>query len=129
MKNVKASSNLLLILGAAITITVTMHFVNVWMFSSYRNFSPTDAFFLEGLLAIILGLLFLLGREGINLWSAKAAILSALAGALYKNKEMGPNEIMRRDGWKPGGIIYLALVLILAGVLMILIYFLSLAYV
>jgi hypothetical protein len=125
MERMKASLNLLIILGAAIIVTVVFYFLNALVFSSYRNFIPTDAFFLEGLVMMFLGFLFLLGRGGINLWSVKAAILAAVAGAVYKNEGIGPNEIMRRDRWKPEGFIRFSLVLILAGVLMLLVYFLS----
>jgi hypothetical protein len=83
-------------------------------------------FFIEGMIFLIFGLLLLLGSGGINLWSQKAAILSALAGAMYDEDTVGPSEIFRRDKWKPKGFIRTALILIFAGAFMILIYFLTL---
>jgi len=110
----------------SVIITVAFYFVNVWLFSSMEYFSPTDAFFIEGMLFLIIGFLLLLGRGGINLWSLKAAILSALAEAVYNENTVGPDEIMRKDRWKSLGFTRLALVLILTGVLMILLYFITL---
>jgi len=107
-------------------ITIAFYFVNLWLLSFQRYLSPTDAFFIEGLFFLVLGFLLLLGRGGINLWSLRAAILSALAGAVYGKDTVGPNEIFRRDRWKPEGFTRLALILILTGVFMLLFYFLTL---
>jgi hypothetical protein len=125
MEKMKASINIFIILGAAAFVAVAFYLFDIWAFSSYQSFLPIDALFLEGLLIILLGFLFLLGRGGINFWTAKAALLSAVAGALYKGDEMGPNEIIKRDRWKPEGFVRFSLVLIIAGVLMLLIYVLS----
>lgn len=129
MINVK-SGNVLLGLAMfsciSITITIVFYFINVWLFSSSEYVSPTDAYFVEGMLFVIFGLLLLLGRGGINLWSLKAAVLSALAKAVYNEDAVGPDEIMRKDRWKSVGFTRLALVLILTGVFMILVYFLTL---
>lgn len=129
MINVKSGKVLLAISMfscISIIITLAFYFINVWFFSSMEYFSPTDAFFIEGILFLIIGFLLLLGRGGINLWSVKAAILSALAEAVYDENTVGPGEIMRKDRWKPEGFTRLALILILTGVLMILVYFLVL---
>ena len=86
-----------------------------------------DALFLEGLVFIIVGALFMLGRGGINLWTVKAAILGAAANALYGQEDQkapGPSEIMRRDVWKPSGFIRFGLVLVFAGIILILLYLL-----
>lgn len=129
MINVK-NGNVLLGLAAfsciSIIITIVFYFVNVWLFSSSEYVSPTDAYFVEGMLFVIFGLLLLLGRGGINLWSLKAAVLCALAEAVYNEDTVGPSEIMRKDRWKSVGFTRLALVLILTGVFMILVYFLTL---
>jgi len=125
MKTRKVLLNLLLLSCVSIMITIAFYFVNIWLFTSVKYFSPTDAFFVEGVLFIIVGFFFLLGRGGINIWSVRAAILSALAGAVFDEDTVGPDEILRRDRWKPQGFIRLALTLILAGVFMILIYFLA----
>lgn len=126
MKNRNILLNLVMFSSISLLITTAFYFVNTWLFSSSEYFSPTDAFFIEGTLFFIAGLLLLLGRGGINLWSQKAAILSALAGAVFDEDTVGPAEILRRDKWKPEGFIRIALILMLAGVFMILIYFLTL---
>jgi len=126
MKSGKVLLNLLMLSFVSIIITVGFYFVNVWLFSTNRFFSPTDAFFIEGLLFLIVGFSLLIGRGGINLWSQKAAILSAIAGAVYDKDTVGPNEIFRRDRWKPEGFTRLALILIITGAFMVLLYFLTL---
>jgi len=126
MKKRNILLNIVMFSGISISITVAVYFVNTWFFSSSEYFSPTDIFFIEGILFLIAGVLLLLGRGGINLWSQKAAILSALAGAVYGGDTVGPAETLRRDVWRPKGFVRIALILILAGVFMILIYFLTL---
>lgn len=126
MKSVRILLTLTMFSCISVVITVVFYFFNVWLFSSDGFISPTDAFFLEGILFLLVGFLFLLGRGGINLWSQKAAILSALAGFLHGEDTIGPDEILRRDKWKPEGFTRLALILILTGFFMILVYFLTL---
>jgi len=75
---------------------------------------------------IILGALFLLGSGGINLASRKAALLAATAEAVSGKKMVGPSEIFRRDAWKPKGYTLFGLTLIIAGIILLLIYFISL---
>jgi len=112
--------------GISLLITVAAYFVNTWLFSSSEYFSPTDIFFVEGILFLIAGFLLLLGRGGINLWSQKAAILSALAEAVYGGDTVGPAETLRKDMWRSKGFVRIALILMLTGVFMILIYCLTL---
>jgi len=112
--------------GISAIITLTIYFVNVWLLSSNKHLSPTDALFFEGILFIIVGFLLFLGRGGINRLSQRAAILSAAADALYKKGTIGPSEMYRRDKWKPEGFIRIALILMLTGVFMLLVYFLTL---
>lgn len=126
MKKRNMLLNMVMFLGISLLITTATYFVNTWLFSSSEYFSPTDIFFIEGILFLIAGVLLLLGRGGINLWSQKAAILSALAGAVYGGDTVGPAETLRKDVWRPKGFVRIALILILAGVFMILIYFLTL---
>ena len=126
MKNGNILLNVVILSSISLLITIATYLVNIWLFSSYEYFSPTDAFFIEGLIFLVFGILLLLGRGGINLWSQRAAILSALAGAVYDEDTVGPAEIYRRDKWKPKGFIRIALILIFAGVFMILVYFLTL---
>lgn len=125
MKNRNILLNVVMLSSISVSITIATYFVNIWLFSSSEYLSPTDAFFLEGIVFLLSGLLLLLGRGGINLWSRRAAILSALAEAIYDADTVGPDEMFRRDRWKPKGFVRIALILILAGVFMVLIYFLT----
>jgi len=126
MKSEKLLPNLLMLSSVSLIVTIVFYFVNSWVFPSEKYLSPTDAFFVEGVLFLMAGFLLLLGRGGINLWSLRAAILSALAGAVYSKDSVGPREVFRRDRWKPEGFTRLALILILTGVFMLLFYFLTL---
>jgi len=126
MKRRNILVNVVMFSSISLLITIATYFLNIWLFSSNEPFSPTDAFFFEGIVFLLSGLLLLLGRGGINLGSQKAAILSALVEAVYGEDAVGPDEMFKRDKWKPRGFIRIALILILAGVFMILTYFLTL---
>ena len=125
MKLGKALLNLAVFSCISMIITVVFYFVNVQLFTT-PMLSPVDAMFIEGMLFLIIGFLFLLGRGGINVWSQRAAILSALTEAISGKDMLGPDETLEKDRWKPKGFTRLALVLILTGVFMILTYFITL---
>ncbi len=118
--------NFMMLSGISLVITGATYFVNMWLFSSnlylreQTRLSPTDAFFLEGIVFLIVGFLLLLGKGGINLWSLKASLSSALAEFLYGGDTVGPDEIFRKDRWKPRGFVRIALILVLTGMFMIL---------
>jgi hypothetical protein len=111
----RALLNLAVFSCISIIVTVVLYFVNVQLFTT-PLFSPVDAMFIEGILFLIIGLLFLLGRGGINVWSQRAAILSALTEALSGKDMLGPDETLNKDRWKPKGFTRLALILILTGI-------------
>lgn len=111
----------------SLLVTVAFHFLNVWLLSNSKDISPIEALFVEGLIFLFLGLLLLFGSGGINLWSIKAIMLSALAGAIYDEDTVGPSELLRRDRWKPQGFVRIALVLIMSGIFMIITYFVNAA--
>jgi hypothetical protein len=110
--------------GIPLLMLAALYFVNLRFLSSNVRLSPTDALFIEGVILLTIGLLFLIGRGGINRASLSAAIIAAEANAIYGTDTAGPNEILQRDAWKARGFTRTALVLILSGVLMILTYFL-----
>jgi hypothetical protein len=126
MKSKNVVLNLVVLSSISLIITIATYFANIWILSSSKYLSPTDAFFLEGMIFLLSGLLLLLGRGGINLWSQKAAIYSALAEALYHGDVVGPDGILRKDRWQPEGFTRLALILIITGIFMIVVYFLTL---
>lgn len=115
--------NIIRLTCISLIVTCAVYSINLWSLSSNPRFSPTDALFIEGIISIILGALLLLGSGGINLWSRKAAVLAATAEAAYGTETVGPSEIFRRDAWKPKGFVRLGLILIIAGVFMLIIYF------
>jgi len=125
MHTKKILTNLIIFLGIPTMITIAMYLINFKLFSN-RSFSPTEPLFIEGILFLLLGALLFLGRGGINLWTAKAAILAAATKAISKKDTIGPNEIMKKDRWKAEGFPRLALILIISGALMLIAYFLTL---
>jgi len=91
------------------------------------SLTQDDTLFLEGIILIAFGLLLILGRGGINIWSLRVALLSALADFFYGRKgrgSLGPSETLRRDSWKPSGFVLPGLILILAGIILVALYFL-----
>jgi hypothetical protein len=110
--------------GISLLVLVAVYLVDVGFLSSYLRLSPLDTMSMEGVIFIILGLLFLLGRGGISRGSLSAAILSAKAKAIFEQDMPGPNEILRREAWRAQGFIRTALILVFSGALMIVVYFL-----
>ena len=119
------ATGLLFLVGIAVIIIAIAYFVNIWLFSNVKYITPLEAFFVEGVFLLIFGILLLLGRGGINVWTLKAAILAAAAEAVYGQDTVGPNEAMRRDRWKPQGYTRFALLLLITGFLMLAAYFLG----
>jgi hypothetical protein len=123
--NKQALRNIILLIGVSLALAIVAYIVNFWLFSSYQRISPTDASFLEGIIFIIIGALFFLGSGGISRGSQKAAMLAAAASAMGK-EVIGPSEIFRRDAWNPKGFTRFGLILILTGIFLLLIHFVSL---
>ena len=118
--------NIAVYIIVSFSIVIGVYFFNILIFPSSEIVSSTDVLFVEGIMFLIIGLLLLLGRGGISLVSKKAAILSATAEAVYGADTAGPAETMRRDAWKAEGFIRAGLILIITGVFMLAIYFLTL---
>ena len=105
-------------------VLIAVYFVDLGFLSSYLHLSALDTMSMEGVLFIILGLLFLLGRGGISRGSFSAAMFASKAKAMSSMDIAGPNEILRRDAWKAEGYIRTALILLFSGILMIIVYLL-----
>ena len=124
--NRKALRNILLLLSSSTLLASATHAANYALLYSNRRVSPTEAAFLEGILFIIVGILLFLGSGGINHASQQATLLAAAAGAISGNDVVSPSEILRRDAWKPKGSTFAGLVLIVAGLVLMAVYFVSL---
>jgi len=111
--------------GVSLLVLVAVYLVDLWFLSSYLQLSALETLSMEGVMLIILGLLFLVGTGGINLGSLSAAMISAKAKAIFRGDIAGPDEVLRRDTWKAKGFTRTALTLLFSGVLMILVYFLT----
>ncbi|MCW3981304.1 MAG: hypothetical protein NWF11_07505 [Candidatus Bathyarchaeota archaeon] len=124
----KKEFNLYLVAGwlaVSSSIAVAAYFVDLMLFSSSTMISATEALFVEGVASLLIGIMFLLGRGGINYSSKEAAILSATTEAVSGAETVGPAEQMRRDTWKSKGFSRAGIILIVAGILMLIGYFIS----
>ncbi len=113
-------------LAIASLIAVAAYVLDVMLFSSSTIISPSEALFVEGVAILLIGIMFLLGRGGINYSSKEAAILSAATEAMSGAETVGPAEQMRRDTWKSKGFSRAGIILVVAGALMLAGYFVSL---
>ncbi|MEM3622858.1 MAG: hypothetical protein QXZ02_03710 [Candidatus Bathyarchaeia archaeon] len=120
--DINALRNILPLIGISVIVACATFVVNIWLFSPHPRFSPAEASFIESLLYIIVGALLLLGSGGITRTSQRAAMLASAAKALGK-EVIGPSEIFRRDAWKPKGFTRLGLILIMAGIILLILYF------
>lgn len=120
--------NLAILVIISAMLTAIMYVVNLTLFSTNQYVSPADAFFVEGIIFIIFGTLFLLGSGGINRSSFQAAILGAAADGVYGKGGVGPSELFRRDSWKARGFPRIGFLLLLTGFFMLIIYFVSLMF-
>jgi len=116
----QAVVNILTLAIGSLAVTIVTYAINLQLFSS------NSALFIEGIVSILAGILFLLGSGGINLWSQKAAILAAATEAISGKEQPKPSEIYKLDRWKPRGFTRLGLILIIAGILMLVLYFITL---
>jgi hypothetical protein len=120
-----ALSNIILFFVLPVLIVVLQYYANVMILSGNRYLSPTEVLFYEDILYVIGGLLFLMGMRNYNL--RKAAEVVAIAKAFPSGDEyVGPAGFFRRYIWQAKGSTRLGLILIFAGLLMIITYFLTL---
>lgn len=112
--------------GISLLVLGVVYLVDLEFLSSFLHLSPADAMFIEGLIFIIVGLVFLVGKGGISRTSLSAVMMAAKAKAIYGRDIVGPNEIFQQDAWKARGFTRTALILMFSGALMILVYFVTL---
>lgn len=121
--NIITLRNILLLIVISLIVACVTYIFNLWLFSLHPRISPAEASFVEGLLYVFIGALLFLGSGGISRTTQKAAMLASAAKALSKNDVIGPSEIFRRDAWKPKGFTRLGLTLIMAGIILLILYF------
>lgn len=123
--------NIAVTVSASLLIVLVIYAFDLWLWSTLEARGPLyaprisihDALFIEGIAAILLGLLLFLGKGGITAVTAAAALLAAAAKAIFGNAP-SISEIYRRDVWKPKGFQRAALAMILAGIILLLLYIL-----
>jgi hypothetical protein len=130
--------NVALLIGASVLVALATYGVSFWLLQLYARavaswygpslfysfvYQPPEISALDGILLILAGAGFLLGSGGISRNTSSAALRASVANALGK-ETVGPSEMMRRDAWKPKGHIRLGLTLIIAGIFLIISYFL-----
>jgi hypothetical protein len=119
-----------LLVSASLIVAFAIYEATFWLFStqpyltSRADISATDMIFFEGLVVVLVGVLLFLGSGGISRRSQQAALLASAAKA-FDNDVIGPSEIFRRDAWKPKGFTRTALILIIAGIILLVTYFVS----
>lgn len=84
-----------------------------------------DWFLFEGIFCIVLSVLFALGRGGIDAYTLRSASTAALTDAIY-GTDHHVSQVFRKDKWRPEGFPKAALVLLLVGIVVLIIYFLTL---
>jgi hypothetical protein len=115
--------NISLLFTTSIIITLITCTLNFWLLSFNSRITPTNVTFLEGIIFITFGILLFLGSGGINRASRQAALLAATANAVADKQVIGPSDIFRKDAWKPKGFTFWALALIIAGLILMCVYF------
>ena len=115
----------LLLIVEVCVVVLAFAGINSWILPHNANVSISDWFLFEGIFCIIAGVLFALGRGGIGPGSLREAKTRAAVDAIY-GKDYAITEVFRKDKWKAKGFPNAALVLLLAGAIVLLIYFLNL---
>jgi hypothetical protein len=120
-----------LLVGASLALAFATYVFDIWLFSLQKNayfnlllWGPAGASFFEGIIFILFGVLFLVGSGGISRNTQKAAMLAAAASAMGE-EVMGPSETYKRDAWKPRGSTRFGLTLIMAGIVLLVVYFVT----
>jgi hypothetical protein len=99
--------------------------LNFFVLPSNAAVRAYDWFLFEGIFCVILSALFALGRGGIDAYTLRSAATAAVTDAVYgTNHEV--SETFRKDKWEPQGFPKAALVLLVAGLVMLVVYFLTL---
>jgi hypothetical protein len=109
----------------SLAVAIIIYLLNIRFLSSNPNTTPGTATFFEGVFATLLGLLLLLGSGGISRNTRSAAMIASAAKGMSSGDTIGPSEIFEKDAWKPKGFTRVGLILAMAGIFLLTIYFVS----
>lgn len=123
--NKKAFQYASLLIIVSLVLAFAIYICNLQLFSSNPRISPLEVTFLEGIFLIIVGVIFFIGSGGLSRATQKTAMLAA-AAKVITDDVVGPSEIFKRDAWKPKGYTQFGLTLILTGIILLIIYCISL---
>jgi hypothetical protein len=112
-------------MAISLAIATIVYLLDLRLLSSNPNITPETATFFEGLLATLLGCLLLLGSGGISRNTRKAAMIASAAKGMSSGDTIGPSELFRRDAWKPKGFTRVGLILVMTGIFLLTIHFVS----
>jgi hypothetical protein len=107
------------------TVVLVLVGINLFILPHNAYVGVYDWFLFEGIFCIIVGIIFAIGRGGIGPGSFREARLRAAIDAVY-GKDYAISEVYRKDKWNPKGFPKAALVLLIAGIVMIIVYFVTL---
>ena len=121
----KAFARMFILLIIEVCIVVLMFMgINLFILPHDVLLTVYDWFFFEGIFCLVLSVLFALGRGGIDAYTLRSARAAALADAVY-GKDYEVSETFKKDKWRPEGFPKAALVLLISGIVMIVIYCLT----
>jgi hypothetical protein len=109
----------------SLAVAIIIHILNVRFLSSNPDTTPGTATFFEGVFATLFGLLLLFGSGGISRNTRRAAMIASAAKGMSSGDTIRPSEIFERDAWKPKGFTRVGLILVMAGIFLLTIYFVS----
>jgi hypothetical protein len=112
-------------MAISLAVAIIIYLLNIRFLSSNPNTTPGTATFFEGVFATLLGLLLLFGSGGISRNTRRAAMIASAAKGMSSGDTIGPSEIFERDAWRPKGFTRVGLILVMAGIFLLVIYFVS----
>jgi len=81
----------------------------------------------EGFVGVLFGIICMIGRGGANIFTIKTIIHQHIAKILYKTETPNPSKVMQQDVWQDTTSVRIGFAFMLAGVILLGTYFLTLA--
>jgi hypothetical protein len=120
-----SSCDSFLIFEVLIVVSFFWLLLNFFVLQPNAAVRAYDGVLFESIFCVILSILFALGRGGIDAYSLRSAATAAATDAICGTNYEIP-KTFRKDKWKPQGFPRAALVLLVAGLVMLMAYFLTL---